>query len=59
MIEVIKKTLFSTKLMAALFLVFAAAMGIGTFIESRYSTETARIYIYNATWFEAIMLPDT
>ena len=56
MIEVIKKTLFSTKLMAALFLVFAAAMGIGTFIESRYSTETARIYIYNATWFEAIMV---
>ncbi len=56
MIEVIKKTLFSTKLMAALFLVFAAAMGIGTFIESSYSTETARIYIYNATWFEAIMV---
>ncbi|MEM8509380.1 MAG: cytochrome c biogenesis protein CcsA [Bacteroidota bacterium] len=56
MIEVIKKTLFSTKLMAVLFLVFAAAMGIGTFIESSYSTETARIYIYNATWFEAIMV---
>ncbi len=42
--------------MAVLFLVFAAAMGVGTFIESAYSTETARIYIYNATWFEAIMV---
>lgn len=42
--------------MALLFLVFAIAMGIGTFIESKYSTETARIWIYNTTWFEAIMV---
>ena len=42
--------------MAVLFLVFAAAMALGTFMESWYSTETARIYIYNATWFEAIMV---
>ena len=42
--------------MAVLFLLFALAMGIGTFIESGYSTETARIYIYNAKWFEAIMV---
>lgn len=56
MLELLKKTLFSTRLMAVLFLVFAAAMGIGTFIESMYSTETARIYIYNAKWFEAIMV---
>ncbi|SHG34954.1 cytochrome c biogenesis protein CcsA [Flagellimonas flava] len=56
MIDLLKKTLFSTKLMAVLFLLFASAMGIGTFVESWYSTETARIYIYNATWFEAIMV---
>ena len=56
MIDLLKKTLFSTKLMAVLFLLFATAMGIGTFVESWYSTETARIYIYNATWFEAIMV---
>lgn len=42
--------------MAILFIVFAAAMGIGTFIENEYNTDTARIYIYNAWWFEAIML---
>ncbi|WP_421804091.1 cytochrome c biogenesis protein CcsA [Flagellimonas sp.] len=56
MIDILKKTLFSTRLMAVLFLVFAAAMAIGTFVESWYSTETARIYIYNATWFEVIMV---
>lgn len=47
--------LFSTRLMAVLFIVFAAAMAIGTFIEDRYNTDTARILIYNAWWFEAIM----
>jgi len=46
----------STRLMAVLFLVFALSMGIGTFIEDAYNTDTARIYIYNAKWFEAIML---
>ncbi|MCK0159387.1 cytochrome c biogenesis protein [Allomuricauda sp. F6463D] len=56
MIDILKKTLFSTRLMAVLFLVFATAMAMGTFVESKYSTETARIYIYNATWFEAIMV---
>ncbi|MEZ4811310.1 MAG: cytochrome c biogenesis protein CcsA [Allomuricauda sp.] len=56
MIDLLKKTLFSTRLMAVLFLVFAAAMAIGTFVESWYSTETARIYIYNTTWFEAIIV---
>lgn len=47
--------LFSTKLMAVLFIVFSVAMGVGTFIEDRYNTTTARILIYNAWWFEAIM----
>ncbi|RNL93482.1 cytochrome C biogenesis protein [Sinomicrobium pectinilyticum] len=56
MFDLLKKTLFSTKLMAILFLLFAAAMGMATFIETSYSIETARIYIYNATWFEAIMV---
>jgi cytochrome c-type biogenesis protein CcsB len=48
--------LFSTRLMAILFLGFALAMGIGTFIESYYNTDTARIWIYNAWWFELIMV---
>ena len=56
MTKILKNILFSTRLTALLFIVFATAMGLGTFIESRYSTETARIWIYNAWWFEAIMV---
>ncbi len=39
-----------------LFLGFAIAMGAGTFIESKYNTDTARIWVYNTWWFEGIML---
>ncbi|MDX1364255.1 MAG: cytochrome c biogenesis protein CcsA [Arenibacter latericius] len=56
MTEFLKKFFFSTRLMSVLFIVFAIAMAFGTFIESWYSTDTARIWIYNATWFEAIMV---
>lgn len=48
--------LFSTRLMAVLFIVFAIALAAGTFIESDYNTETARIMVYNAWWFETIMV---
>jgi len=48
--------LFSTRLMAFLFLSYAVAMGVGTFIESEYNTDTARILIFNTKWFEAIHL---
>lgn len=48
--------LFSTRLMALLFIVYAVAMAAGTFIESAYNTDTARIWIYNAWWFELIHL---
>ena len=47
--------LFSTRLMAILFIVFATAMAVGTFLEDSYGTTAARIWIYNAWWFEAIM----
>jgi cytochrome c-type biogenesis protein CcsB len=52
--EKIKSILFSTRLMAILFIVYAVAMACGTFIESKYNTDTARIWVYNAWWFEAI-----
>lgn len=48
--------LSSTRLMAVLFIVFAAVMGIATFIENEYNTDTARILVYNTKWFELIML---
>ena len=47
---------YSTKLMTVLFIAFAISMAVGTFIESNYDTDTARIWVYNTWWFEAIML---
>jgi hypothetical protein len=48
--------LVSTRLTAFLFIVYAFAMAIGTFIENDYGTVTAKILIYNATWFELILV---
>ena len=52
----IASVLFSTRIMAVLFIVFAIAMALGTFIESWYTIETARVLIYNTWWFEGIMV---
>ena len=48
--------LYSTRLMGILFIVFATAMAIATFIENDYGTQTAKALVYNTWWFEAIML---
>jgi cytochrome c-type biogenesis protein CcsB len=48
--------LYSTRLMAVLFFVFAAAMGVATFIENDYGTQTSKTLVYNTWWFEAIMI---
>ncbi len=52
----IASVIFSTRIMAVLFIVFAISLALGTFIESWYSIETARVMIYNAWWFEGIMV---
>jgi cytochrome c-type biogenesis protein CcsB len=52
----IKSILFSTRLMAVLFIVYAVSMAIGTFVENSYTTITAREWIYDAWWFELIMV---
>ncbi|WP_100614620.1 cytochrome c biogenesis protein CcsA [Confluentibacter citreus] len=52
------KILFSTRLTAVLFIVFAAAMVTGTFLDAGQDTSPTaytRNLIYNAWWFEAIM----
>jgi len=49
---------FSTRLTAVLFIVFAAAMAVGTFLDASSETSPtpySREIIYNAWWFEAIM----
>ncbi|MDA1288638.1 MAG: cytochrome c biogenesis protein CcsA [Bacteroidetes bacterium] len=54
--DFLNKVLFSTRLTALLFVFFSTAMAFGTFIESWYSTDTAKIWIYNAWWFELLMV---
>ena len=48
--------LYSTRLTAVLFIIYAAAMGVATFIENDYGTQTSKALVYNAWWFEAIMV---
>ncbi|WP_372754404.1 cytochrome c biogenesis protein CcsA [Mariniflexile sp.] len=53
------KILFSTRLTGILFIVFAAAMATGTFLDAGQDTSPTaytRNLIYNAWWFEAIMV---
>lgn len=54
-----KKTtdfLFSTRLMSIVIVLFITAMATATFIENDYGTQTAKALIYNAWWFEVLML---
>jgi len=48
--------IYSTSLMAVLFIIFALSMGVATFIENDYGTETAKVLVYNTWWFEGIMI---
>lgn len=50
------KFLFSGKLMGILLVIFAMSIGYATFIENDYDATTAKLLIYNARWFEWIML---
>lgn len=45
----------STRLMALLFLILAASLGAGTFIENDHGTDAARILVYNSWWFEVVL----
>ena len=58
MLKKITNLLFSTRLTGTLFIVFAAAMAVGTFMDVGQSTSPtpySRTLIFNAWWFEAIM----
>ncbi len=48
--------LFNTRLTAVLFLVFATSMAIATFIENDFGTQTAQALVFNAWWFEGILV---
>ena len=59
MLKKIANILFSTRLSSVLFIAYAAAMAVGTFLDVGQSTSPtpySRNLIYNAWWFEAIMV---
>lgn len=46
----------STRLTIILLLIFAIAMGVATFIEEKFDTITAQLLVYNAMWFEILLV---
>lgn len=48
--------LISTRTMAVLLFIYAFAMAYATFVENDYGTPTAKALIYEAKWFEVVML---
>ena len=50
------KLLLSIKAAILLLLVFAISIGWATFIENDYGTQSARAMIYNAQWFEILLI---
>jgi len=50
------KFLFSPLLMGALFILFAIAMAVATFLENDYGSAAAYNMVYNTKWFELILL---
>jgi cytochrome c-type biogenesis protein CcsB len=50
------KFLFSPVFMGALFVVFAVAMAVATFIENDFGSPASYRMVYNTKWFELILL---
>ena len=50
------KFLFSGTFMGILLVVFAIAIGYATIIENDFEATTAKMLVYNARWFEVLML---
>ena len=48
--------IYSSKTTVVLLLLLAMAMGSATFVEEKYDTETAKHLVYNAKWFEFLLV---
>ncbi len=48
--------LFSMQMMGVLIILFAFSIGTATFIENDFGTPAARVLVYNAWWFELMLL---
>ena len=50
------KQIFAMRYIAMGLFVFLIAIGTATFLESIYGIQTARIFVYNATWFTLLLV---
>ncbi|OFX20052.1 MAG: hypothetical protein A2033_01735 [Bacteroidetes bacterium GWA2_31_9] len=50
------KIISSSKITFILLVILTFAMAIATFVEDRYDTLTAKLLIYNAKWFELVLV---
>ncbi len=56
MLQKLFNFIYSTKAMAVALILFFVAMAVATFIENDFGTRSAKALIYNAKWFELLML---
>ncbi|MBI2258825.1 MAG: cytochrome c biogenesis protein CcsA [Flavobacteriia bacterium] len=54
--EKIVSALFSMKMMTLGLFLFLSSIALATFLESIFDIQTAKIYVYNALWFEILLL---
>ncbi len=54
--EKFSKAFFSMRMMATGMIVFLLAIATATFLESAYDIQTAKIIVYNAKWFEILLV---
>ncbi len=52
----ITSILFSMQTMGMLILIFAASIGVATFIENDYGPTAAKAVVYNAVWFDILLI---
>lgn len=54
--ERIAQEFFSMRMMVVALFVFLVSIGLATFVETVYDTQTAKLMIYNASWFSVLLL---
>jgi len=55
-LSILEKLFFSYKFMLFMLFVLGLGAGVATFIESVYDTPSAKIVVYDALWYEGVML---
>lgn len=54
--KILSKIFFSMETMGFLILIFASSIGVATFIENDFGTQASKAVVYNAWWFNILML---